>query len=172
MRRILAATIVCAFAWVTIVSAEEAQKSALAEELLDAMDAQQTIEKSFELVKQMIPAQLKQMGVAENAFSDKAQDAMQKMMDLVMKEMSWEKLKDDYIAIYEETFTEEELSGLVTFYKSPIGRKFAEKQPELMKRSMQISQEQMIELMPKIQELTQEMMEQGTAQPQDSSDKQ
>ena len=172
MRRILAATIVCALALVTLVSADEAKKRALAEELLDAMDMQQTIEKSFEIVKQMIPAQLKQMDVSENASSDKAQDTMQKMMDLIMKEISWEKLKDDYIAIYEETFTEEELSGLVTFYKSPIGRKFIEKQPELMKRSMQISQEQMIELMPKIQKLTQEMMGQETAQPEDSSDKQ
>ncbi len=171
MRRILAATIVCAFALVTIVSAEEAEKRALAEELLDGMDMQQTIEKSFEMVKQMIPTQLKQMNVSENASSDKFQDAMQKMMDLIMKEISWEKLKDDYIAIYAETFTEEELSGLVTFYKSSIGRKLAEKQPELMKRSMQISQEQIMELMPKIQKLTQEMMEQETAQPQDSSDK-
>jgi len=171
MRRILAATILCALALVTIVSAGEAQKRALAEELLDAMDIQKTIEKSFEMMKQMIPAKLKQMSVSENASSDNTQDAMQKMMDLIMKEMSWEKLKDDYIAIYAETFTEEELSGLVTFYKGPIGRKFTDKQPELMQRSMQVSQKQMIELMPKIQKLTQEMMEQETAQPQDSSDK-
>jgi len=161
MRRILAATIVCAFAGVTLVRADEAQHRALAEELLDAMQMQKTIEKSSEILKQMIPAQMKQMGVSVNASTDETQDFMQKMMDLIMKEPSWEMLKDDYITVYAETFTEEELSGLVTFYTSPIGRKYTEKQPELMKRIMQISQKQMIEFMPEIEKLTQEMMQEA-----------
>ena len=170
MRRLLAVTIVSVLAWVPIVGADEAGRRALAEELLDAMDMQQTIQKSFEMVKQMMPAQLKRMSISRDAFSDGAQDPMQKAMDLVMEEMTWDKLKDDYIAIYGETFTQEELSGLVAFYKSPIGRKFAEKQPELLRRSMQVSQEQMAELVPKIQKLTREMMDQETTQPQDQSD--
>ena len=119
MRRILATTIGCAFALVAIACAAEAQNRALAEELLDAMDMQKTTEKSFEMVKQMIPAQMKQMGVSDDASSDKAKSRMQKMMDLVMKEMSWDKLKDDYISIYAETFTEEELKAALKFYKSP-----------------------------------------------------
>ncbi|MCH7927981.1 MAG: DUF2059 domain-containing protein [Candidatus Dadabacteria bacterium] len=72
-----------------------------------------------------------------------------------------------YISIYAETFTEEELKGAIKFYKSPIGKKFIEKQPELMRKSMQISQKQMTTLMPKIQKLTEEMMDQITAQPTD-----
>jgi hypothetical protein len=82
---------------------------------------------------------------------------MAEMMEVIMKEMSWDKLKDDYISIYADTFTEKELLGIITFYESPIGRKFIEKQPELMKKSMQISQKQMVGLMPKIQKLTEEM---------------
>ena len=167
MRKIVAATIVCAFAWLSIANAEEARNRALAEELLDAMEMQKTIEKSFEMVKQMIPAQMKQMGVSENASSDKAQEATQETMDLIMKEMSWDKLKDDYISIYAETFTEEELEGLVAFYKSPIGRKFIEKQPELMKRAMEVSQRQMMDIMPKVRKLVEEMKEQEAAQPKE-----
>ena len=134
---------------------------------LGAMQIQKTIEKSFEMVKQMIPAQMKQMGFSDEASSDEAQAAMRKTMDLVMKEMSWDKLKGDYISIYAETFTEEELQGAIEFYKSPIGRKFTDKQQELMRKSMQISQKQMETLMPKIQQLTKEMMTQKTAQPTD-----
>jgi len=121
------------------------------------MDVQKTIEKSFEMVKQMVPSQLKQMGVSGNEASEKTQKEMQKMMDIIMEEMSWEKMKDDYIDIYADTFTGKELKGFIKFYKSPIGRKFIEKQPELMKKSMQISQKQMGELMPKIQKLIKEM---------------
>ena len=167
MRRIVTTAIICTFVLITTVHGEDAPKRALAEELLGAMEMPKTIEKSFEMVKQMIPAQMKQMGVSDEASSDKAKDAMQKTMDLVMKEMSWDKLKGDYISIYAETLTREELKGAIKFYKSPIGRKFLEKQPELMRRSMQIAQKQMATLMPKIQQMTKDMMEQKTAQPTD-----
>ena len=167
MKRKVTATVACLLALATIVQAEDSKRDALAEQLLGAMQMQKTIEKSFEMVKQMIPAQMKQMGVSDEASSDKAQEAMRKTMDLVMKEMSWDKLKGDYISIYAETFTEEELQGAIEFYKSPIGIKFTEKQPELMRKSMQISQKQMATLMPKIQQLTKETMTQKTAQPTD-----
>ena len=160
MRRVAAVAIACVFICLSIASAHETDNRALAEELLGAMEIQETIEKSFEVMKQMIPAQIKGMGVSEEESSDEAMDAMEGAMDLIMKEISWENLKDDYISIYEETFTEEELRGLITFYKSPVGRSFIEKQPDLMKRTMMISQKQMMELVPKIQELTREMEEQ------------
>ncbi len=168
MRRIVTATIICTVVLVAIVRAEDIPKRALAEQLLGAMEIQKTIEKSFDMVNQMMTAQMKQMGVfSDDAISDKAQDVIQKTMDLVMKEMSWDKLKGDYISIYAETFTEEELKGAIKFYKSPIGKKFIEKQPELMRKSMQISQKQMTTLMPKIQKLTEEMMDQITAETTD-----
>ena len=168
MRSIVTATIICIIVLVGIVRAEDTPKRVLAEQLLGAMEIQKATEKMFEILKQMIPAQMKQIGAfSDDALSDKAQDAMQKTMDLVMKEMSWDKLKGDYISIYAETFTEEELKGAIKFYKSPIGKKFIEKQPELMRKSMQISQKQMTTLMPKIQKLTEEMIDQITAQPTD-----
>ena len=49
----------------------------------------------------------------------------------------------DKIKVYADTFTEEELKGLISFYKSPVGQKFIEKTPELMKRSMELSQKRM-----------------------------
>jgi len=166
MKRIVVAAIVCAFALVGTVHAEDTAKRVLAGQLLGAMDMQKMIEKSFEMVKQMVPAQMNQMGASEDALSDKAKKGMDNMMALIMEEMSWDKLKDDYITIYAETFTEEELKGLVDFYNGTIGQKLIAKQPELMKRSMQISQKQMMELMPKIQELTRKLKEQKVAQPE------
>ena len=49
-------------------------------------------------------------------------------------------------------FTEEELQGLIDFYKSPVGNKFLEKQPELMAATMNRMQTEMAKIMPKIQE--------------------
>ena len=147
----------CAMTLVTISYAEGASKRELAEKLLEAMEVQKNIEKSFEMVNQMVPAELKHLGDEGKSSSNRATKEMAEMMEVIMKEMSWDKLKDDYISIYADTFTEKELLGIITFYESPIGRKFIEKQPELMKKSMQISQKQMIGLLPKIQKLTEEM---------------
>ncbi len=166
MGRIATAVVAGVLALATMVQAEDVERRALAEQLLEGMHMQETIEESFAMVKQMMPAQMKQMGFSDAASSGQAQDAIQKTMDLVMSEMSWDKLKGDYISIYAETFTVEELKGLVRFYASPIGKKLIEKQPELMQRSMQISQKQMMALMPKIQELTQQLQQQESAQPE------
>jgi hypothetical protein len=61
-------------------------------------------------------------------------------------------LVDDMIAemvpIYAETYTLDEIRQLTAFYASPLGQKLQAKMPELMSRSMQISQRV---LMPRIQ---------------------
>jgi hypothetical protein len=40
---------------------------------------------------------------------------------------------------------------VIDFYKSPVGAKFIEKQPELMAQTMQKMQVEMAKIMPKIQ---------------------
>jgi hypothetical protein len=61
-------------------------------------------------------------------------------------------LVDDMVAemvpLYAETYTLDEIRQLTAFYASPLGQKMQAKMPELMNRSMQISQRVM---MPRIQ---------------------
>ena len=149
-----------------IAYGQDAARTKLAEQLLDEMNMKGTVEQTFAMVKKMIPAQMEQakkampMGDQDEATTKKRQQRFDKMtdkmMDIVAKEMSWEAMKDDYVAVYAETFTEEELKGLIEFYKSPAGRAFAKKQPELMERSMKLGQKRMLQVMPKIQALTME----------------
>jgi hypothetical protein len=42
------------------------------------------------------------------------------------------------IALYVQTFTEDELKQLTTFYRSPIGQKAADKMPELANAGTQL----------------------------------
>ena len=48
--------------------------------------------------------------------------------------MSWEGLVEPTIDIYESTYTEEEIQGLINFYKSPIGIAYIKKMPEVNKQ--------------------------------------
>jgi uncharacterized protein len=138
--------------------AQEAPRKQLAEELLNLLKVQENIGKSFEMVKQMLPAQVERMSAAAgktNAVAG-AQEQTSRMLDVIAKELSWENLKGDYVNLYADTFTEEELRSIIAFYRSPIGQTFIEKQPGLMKKSMELSQKLMLKLMPKIQALAKE----------------
>ena len=45
-----------------------------------------------------------------------------KISDVLEKSLSWQVIKDDCVSIYMQTYTETELKGMLTFYKSPIGQ--------------------------------------------------
>ncbi len=139
-------------------SAQDPQRSAAAEELLKVMNVQDAIEKSFAMVKKMIPAQMEKMTQMAGETNMPANVSRQtdKMLDMISVEFSWDKIKADYIALYADTFTEQEIKDMIAFYKSPVGQALVKKQPELMKRSMEISQKVMMQIMPKIQAMAEE----------------
>ena len=99
-------TLIITLAWSTLaVFAQENKRQALAEELLTIMDMQSSIEQSFAKVKQMLPQQMKSMqqamGTTNVPESVSAQTA--KIFDMVAEELSWNKMKADYVALYAET---------------------------------------------------------------------
>jgi hypothetical protein len=156
-----------------IANAQEDTRHALAEELLDEMSMKEVVEKSFDAVKKMMPMQIKRMKELQEksdapSNAGKAADEMlTKVMDMVSKELSWDSLKEDYIAIYAETFTAEELEGAIAFYKSPVGKAFAQKQPELIEGSMKISQKRMMQIMPKMMTMLKELKKNSDAKPEE-----
>jgi len=133
--------------------ADESSHQKLAEELLLIMNVDKQTKEMFNQIKEMQRATLKDMGDSEETIS-----FTEKMMDLMAEEMSWEKLKDDYINVYTEVFAKEELRELINFYKSPIGQKYVEKTPEVTRKIMLLSQKHSSELMPKIQKMIEEII--------------
>jgi uncharacterized protein len=95
----------------------------------------------------------KPLSAEEQAIMDKQQT---KMIGIMKDELSWDKMKDLYVQVYRETFTQEEIDGLIAFYKTPTGQAFVNKQPELMKRTMTIMQQRMAPMMQKIQKMSEE----------------
>ena len=124
------------------------------------MRVDKTIAKSLNMIKQMQMNQLKNMKPPEELSketSERIASMQEEIMDIMAEELEWDKLKEDYISIYADVFTKEELEGIIAFYKTPVGQKFVEKQPELMQRSMRITQKQMTTIMPKIQKAMQDL---------------
>ena len=77
-------------------------------------------------------------------------------MALVADRMSYEKFKPMFIQIYTEVFSEEEIDGIIGFYKSPAGKAMIEKSPLLMQRVMPMMQKVTADLQPDIQKIIEE----------------
>ena len=63
-------------------------------------------------------------------------NAPRRYVAVMRDELSWESLKPMYVEIYRENFTQEEIDGLIAFYKSPTGQAFVDKMPAVMQQSM------------------------------------
>ena len=97
------------------------------------------------MMKNMMPAMMAQMTKDSNltdaqrqAIAEASAEAAQEMLDRLMKDME---------PVMAETFTEKELSDLVTFYEGPTGRAVIEKTPQMMAKLMPV----MIAHMPQMQ---------------------
>ena len=79
-----------------------------------------------------------------------------KMSAILKEELSWDKVKDQYVRAYREMFSQEEIDGLIAFYQTPAGQSLVSKQPELAKRTMAILQQRMAPVMQRIQKISEE----------------
>jgi hypothetical protein len=105
------------------------------------MAASAAISNNPNLTPQQKEEQLKKADEASRAAAAQAHAvfADPTLVDDMMAEM---------VPLYAETYTLDEIRQLTAFYASPLGQKMQAKMPELMNRSMQISQRVM---MPRIQ---------------------
>lgn len=89
--------------------------------------------------------------------TEKQQKAINKMRDsmiaLLKKNLSWVKLEPMYIRLYKETFTEEEATGMLKFYKTPSGKAVINKMPVLMQKSAQESQKIIAAALPEFKKI-------------------
>jgi len=138
--------------------ADEASKAAKIEEMLQLTHVDRMTAQMLDQVKSMVAAQVSKMDVPEEARKASA-EMQQKMMDLVADRLSWAKAKPAYARIYSETFSEGEIDGILTFYKSPAGQAMLEKMPQLMQKSMAVGQQLMGDIAPDIERIMSEMKE-------------
>jgi uncharacterized protein len=131
-----------------VLYADEAAHHQLAEELLISMGVDKNLPAMREmmvntLVPPMIQGQLRDDPL-------RAQRVIAKISEVFARDFTWDGLKKDYIGLYAQMFTEDELKTLAEFFNSPVGKKYVEKGPEVARKSMEIGQRKGMELGRKI----------------------
>lgn len=130
----------------------------LAEKLMNQLEVQKTMETAFQQISKM-QDQMMQSSTLTPAQKEK-QATVREVVNAEVKDlMNWDKIKPRFIAIYAETFSADELQGMIDFFKSPVGRSWIEKQPAIQAATMQQMQGLMMEIQPKIMEAAKRAME-------------
>jgi hypothetical protein len=149
---------------------DEASKTAKVEEFfrLTKMDTllRQSLAIATDQVKSGVLQQI--LGTKPPPEAEKEMSAFQdKVAAVVTNALSWEKLKPAYQKLYADSFTDEELDGIVAFYKSPAGQAMVGKTPSLMQKATVIAQQKMAEAQPELQRLIKEFASHAGEKQQD-----
>jgi hypothetical protein len=79
--------------------------------------------------------------------------AFEMRIKALREEFNWQRLAPYYIKIYQETFEEEEIQALISFYHSPFGQTIVKKMPLVLQKSASFSQDIIRTLKPRFDQL-------------------
>lgn len=83
-------------------------------------------------------------------------DMQSKTLAVLKQELNWDVLEPMYLKIYAESFTQEEIDGILAFYATPAGQALIQKMPSVMQKSTEEMQKRMASLMQKLQKIQQD----------------
>lgn len=132
---ILGLTVPLSSAW---AADEDALKAA--EELLNTLNMETLLSDSIDAV---LTAQVQQ--------EPQLRQHEQAMRTFLRKHMSYASLKPDFLRIYADAFTADELRQLSAFYRTPLGIKTVQLMPQLMQQGSELGMRRVQENLPELE---------------------
>jgi hypothetical protein len=124
---------------------DSAARKAAAADLLHAMHSEEVVDRVIDKVSEnashMIPAGHTSASPSEEA-AFRASLAQQ-AKDVLQTQLNWQGLEPTFVQSYADDFTAAELRQLVDFYKSPVGQKLLDKQPDIANKMTQLTEQKL-----------------------------
>ncbi len=98
-----------------------------------------------------IPAAEQQSAVA---------DLRTKMLAAMHQDVSWDKMKPAMVEAYRNVYSEEEIDGLLAFFKSPLGQTYLAKSPEIATKTREVAESRVKQLADKLGAMSKEWADQ------------
>jgi hypothetical protein len=138
------------------------------QELLVITDAHKLIDTMNLQVQAMVRTSSKQatQGQTMTPAKQAVLDRMQAKMEAALNEMlNWDSLQAMYLRTYRASFTQDELDGMMAFYRTPAGIAMIKKMPLVMQNVMGEMQSVMKPMQVKMREIQRETMQDLQALP-------
>jgi hypothetical protein len=140
LKRVLAViTLSCSLAFAADPPAGSPPKEASVKQLLEAMQARSLVDSVMAQMEQVMKNTLQQASQA-GPVSPEVQkifdNSRAEVVTIFKEQFTWDKLEPVYMRIYQKSFTEAEVEGMVAFYKTPAGQALLNKMPAVMQSSM------------------------------------
>lgn len=140
----------------------------LAAEYLTISNVSKQVDEVRAQMKESIVSQLDQLPIPP----EKLQGLKDQTVAIVDEDMQWDNMKGEYIALYADTFTVEELQEILRFSKSPVGQKLNEKMPVLIEKSIGIGQKHSQQAAMRVRQAVQDFAQQQKAEMDQQADQQ
>ena len=154
-RLLLALSLACA----TAFAADTKPTEASIKELLTLTEAAKIVDTVWGQMDSMMRGMLAQATQGQQ-LTPEAQAAIAKFQEkttaLVREDFSWAKLEPLYYRVYQASFTQEEIDGMIAFYKTPAGLAVIKKLPLVTQNTMTEIRQMMGPLMQKLQQAQKE----------------
>lgn len=119
-----------------------------AAQLVDVMDMEKNLRETTDA---LIEQQMEQ-----NPVMAQFEDIMR---DFMARALNWSELRDDYVRMYAEVYTESELRQLRDLYRTPLGQRLLSTLPTVAAKSSEISNRRLQKHLPEMQQqIMQRMM--------------
>lgn len=149
--------------------------AASVKELISLVQGSKLFESMVAQMDSMIDASMKQAAQGREVTPEQQKvldDTRAKMVALVKETLNWDSLEPRMVEIYQKSFSQFEMDGMLKFYKSPVGKAVLAKMPVVVQNSMQIMQGVTADMLPKIQQIVQEAAAQVKALDKQPADNQ
>lgn len=158
--KLLSFLVVAACLFSTHVSAQEVKPSdASLKELMQLVNASDLLKGMDQQMDVIYGNMVQQMtkGQTVTAQQQKALDDFHgKMKDILHRQLSWDKLEPQVIQVYRDTLSQDEVDGIIVFYKTPAGQAVIKKMPLIMQATMTMMQKNIPSMMAEVQEAAKE----------------
>jgi hypothetical protein len=150
--------------------ADDASRLAKAHELFLVMHMDRMMNQMMgqmtDFVKQQVQETAKsapgadQMTPAQKKLTD---DFLNRAMDATVESLGWKTLEPQYAKLYASTYTDEELDGIIAFYKSTAGQAMLDKTPDVTAGTLKIVEAKMVDFQPQLKAIQDDYLKQMKA---------
>lgn len=144
-----------------VAAADSPPSEASVKELLDVMQVHKMLDATMVQMDGFIQQTMQQVTQGQTITPDAQKEIDKRRTEALskMKEvLDWSKLEPVYVRVYQKSFTQPEIDGLIAMYKTPAGQTLLTKMPVVMQNTMSEMQQLLQPVMQQVQQTQREMM--------------